>query len=216
MRTPHPDSARRFPHFIITSMSPINYTHQSPNKPLGRFILSNGLQVSVNHDIVSARAYITGLGYYQLYIDGKRIGTSRLDPGWTTFDRTVLYAVYDVTAELQSVSDRSSNDRNMHAFGVELGNGWWNPLPLKMWGHVDVRNALTGKLISPNDTRLSRRSTACVRAKLLIANVLGSPARSGRRAVDRADVSSQGSRHHGGRRATYRAHQQHQYVLLIE
>ena len=104
-------------------------------------------QVSINRDIVSARAYITGLGYYQLYIDGKRIGTSRLDPGWTTFDRKVLYAVYDVTTELQAVSERVSDGGHVHAFGVELGNGWWNPLPLKMWGHVDVRNALTGELI---------------------------------------------------------------------
>jgi alpha-L-rhamnosidase len=90
--------------------------------------------------ITSARAYIVGLGYYQLYIDGKRIGTSRLDPGWTTYSKHVLYAVYDVTAELSGASGQAAGK---HAVGVELGNGWWNPMTLKMWGHTDVRGALT-------------------------------------------------------------------------
>ena len=49
----------------------------------------------------------------------------RLDPGWTTYDKTVLYVAHDVTAELNS---------GKHAVGVELGNGWWNPT-LEMDGH---------------------------------------------------------------------------------
>lgn len=76
--------------------------------------------------IASARAYIVGLGYYQLYIDGKRIGTSRLDPGWTTYSKHVLYAVYDVTVELSAAT--TSQAASKHAVGVELGNGWWNPM----------------------------------------------------------------------------------------
>ena len=60
-----------------------------------------------------------------------------LDPGWTTYDHTVLYAVHDVTDLL------TADGKLDHAVGVELGNGWWNPMTLKMWGHVDVRNALT-------------------------------------------------------------------------
>ena len=84
--------------------------------------------------VVSARAYISGLGYYQLYIDGARVGTSRLDPGWTTYDKTVLYAVYDVTSMLKSPAK--------HVIGVELGNGWYNPLPLLFWGHDNLRSGL--------------------------------------------------------------------------
>ena len=92
-------------------------------------------KVKVPQSVVSARAYIVGLGYYQLFIDGERIGTSQLDPGWTTYSKTVLYAVHDVTKQMGS-SDQ-------HVVGVELGNGWWNPMTLKMWGHTDVRGALT-------------------------------------------------------------------------
>lgn len=82
------------------------------------------------------------------------------------YSKTVLYSVYDVTAELKA----SSAVAGKHAVGVELGNGWWNPMTLKMcasvilslflclwlclcvsvshrlcfrWGHTDVRGALT-------------------------------------------------------------------------
>ena len=51
----------------------------------------------------------------------------------------MLYSVYDVTAELKA----STAVPGKHAVGVELGNGWWNPMTLKMWGHTDVRGALT-------------------------------------------------------------------------
>lgn len=89
--------------------------------------------------VVAARAYIVGLGYYQLYIDGQRVGTSRLDPGWTTYSRTVLYATHDVTEAILGATAGGA----AHVVGVELGNGWWNPMPLKFWGHTDVRGALT-------------------------------------------------------------------------
>ena len=85
--------------------------------------------------VVTARAYISGLGYYQMYIDGERVGTSRLDPGWTTYDHTVLYACYDVTSLVNSGG-------TSHTVGVELGNGWWNPLPLLFWGHDNLRDGL--------------------------------------------------------------------------
>ena len=100
------------PHFAFTLKSP----------PVRR-------QVSVPAAIVSARAYIAGLGYATLYINGQRIGTGRLDPGWTSYDKTVLYVVHDVTKELSSAGAEAT-------VGLELGNGWWNPLTLKFWGRV--------------------------------------------------------------------------------
>ncbi len=64
-----------------------------------------------------ARAYICGLGYYELRINGAKIGSSYLDPGWTTFDKRDLYATYDVTANLH---------RGANAVGVMLGEGWFH------------------------------------------------------------------------------------------
>jgi alpha-L-rhamnosidase len=97
-------------------------------------------EFDVQAGIKSARAYVVGLGYYQLFIDGARVGTSYLDPGWTTYSKTTLYSTYDVTSFFAPASKSSAT--STHAVGVELGNGWWNPLPLKFWGHVDLRGAV--------------------------------------------------------------------------
>ena len=64
--------------------------------------------------IESARAYIAGLGYYKLYLNGKRVGDHELDPAFTVYDKTVLYATYDVTKALQAGNN---------ALGVSLGRG---------------------------------------------------------------------------------------------
>jgi len=74
--------------------------------------------------IVSARAYISAAGLYELYINGKRIGNHRLDPMYTRFDRRLLYITYDVTHNLQS---------GQNAIGVLLGNGWYNFQSLGVW-----------------------------------------------------------------------------------
>ena len=65
-----------------------------------------------------AYAYVSGLGYYELYINGARIGDRVLDPATTEYSRRVLYSTYDVTESL-TVGD--------NAIGVMLGNGWFAP-----------------------------------------------------------------------------------------
>jgi alpha-L-rhamnosidase len=92
---------------------------------------------SVSGNIKKARLYISGLGYYLSYLNGKRIGDHELDPGWTDYADRVYYSTYDVT-ELIRAGDNS--------MGVMLGNGWYNPLPLKMWGGRNIREGLfTGR-----------------------------------------------------------------------
>jgi len=63
-----------------------------------------------------ARAYIAGLGYYELRLNGRKIGDQVLDPGWTTYDKRVLYAAYDVTDALEA---------GANAVGILLGQGWY-------------------------------------------------------------------------------------------
>jgi alpha-L-rhamnosidase len=74
-------------------------------------------EFNVEKAVANARVYICGLGHYELRINGSKIGDSVLDPGWTNFNKTVLYNVYDVTDELKT----SSN-----TIGVMLGNGFFN------------------------------------------------------------------------------------------
>lgn len=67
--------------------------------------------------IKEARAYISGVGYYELFINGQRVGDDRLDPGFTAFNKRVLFATHDITSLLQP-------DENVA--GIVLGNGWYN------------------------------------------------------------------------------------------
>ena len=68
----------------------------------------------VAKQVAKARLYISGLGIYQLYIDGKKIGREELSPDPTQYDKRVFYNTFDVRDAL------SSGDNTV---GVILGNG---------------------------------------------------------------------------------------------
>ena len=59
------------------------------------FLLRKEYRVSKN--VKSAIAYVAGLGYYELYINGKKVGDLVLDPGQTDYDIFSLYVTYDIT-----------------------------------------------------------------------------------------------------------------------
>lgn len=88
----------------------------------------------VIEQVKRARLYISGLGYYEASINGKKVGDHVLDPGWTSYSRRVLYSTYDVTELLQ---------KGGNCIGVMLGNGWYSPLPMRMWGRLNLREHLT-------------------------------------------------------------------------
>jgi alpha-L-rhamnosidase len=64
-----------------------------------------------------ATAYVSGLGLFELYVNGRRIGDRCLDPAYTDYQKRVFYQALDVTAALKS---------GRNAVGVILGNGWFN------------------------------------------------------------------------------------------
>lgn len=69
-----------------------------------------------NKKIQSATAYITSLGLYEGFINGKRIGDAYLTPGWTNYAKRIQYQQYDVTNLLA---------QGNNAVGVTLGSGWY-------------------------------------------------------------------------------------------
>lgn len=71
----------------------------------------------VEKAVSQARIYICGLGHYELRINGRKLEERVLEPGWTNYDRTCLYNIYDVTDELRMHSN---------AIGVILGNGFFH------------------------------------------------------------------------------------------
>ena len=90
-------------------------------------------EFEADQQIRKATLYVSGLGYYEAYLNGNKVGRSLLDPAWTNYDKRVMYRTYDVTNDLTA---------GKNCIGVMLGNGWYDPLPLKMWGRRDIRDAL--------------------------------------------------------------------------
>lgn len=66
--------------------------------------------------IKNAQAYICGLGYYEWYINGIKVGDHVLDPAPSNFDKQAYYVNYDITKELKS---------GKNAIGIILGNGFY-------------------------------------------------------------------------------------------
>ena len=64
-----------------------------------------------------ALLYVCGLGQYELWLNGRRVGKRVLDPGWTNYRKTCLYSAYDVSEQLKP---------GRNAVGVMLGNGMYN------------------------------------------------------------------------------------------
>ncbi|MCL5097867.1 MAG: glycoside hydrolase family 78 protein [Candidatus Omnitrophica bacterium] len=90
-------------------------------------------ELEIAKPIQRARVYVTGLGYYELRINGHKVGDHVLDPGWTAYAKRVLYSTYDITSLLRS---------GTNAVGIMLGNGWYNPLPMRLWGRINLRQHL--------------------------------------------------------------------------
>jgi alpha-L-rhamnosidase len=83
--------------------------------------------------IQKARAYISGIGYYVLHINGKKVGDNVLDPGTSDYSKQVLYATYDITDFLE----------RENAIGVSVGPGWYGIPKLRMQAEISYSDGTT-------------------------------------------------------------------------
>ncbi|HET9276829.1 MAG TPA: family 78 glycoside hydrolase catalytic domain, partial [Flavitalea sp.] len=100
----------------------------------------------MNKKIISARLYVSGLGYYEAYLNGKKVGDRMLEPGFTSYRKQALYSTYDITGQLK---------KGKNIIGLMLGNGWYNPLPLRLFGRFNLRD-------------VQQTGRPCLKAQLLI------------------------------------------------
>lgn len=92
-------------------------------------------EATLGKKIREATAYISGLGLYECYINGEKVGDDALAPTPTDYGKRVPYNVYDVTAHVRT---------GENAIGVVLGNGRFfdmrnfgdNPNPITGIRHV--------------------------------------------------------------------------------
>jgi alpha-L-rhamnosidase len=73
-------------------------------------------EVAIDKGIKNAQAYICGLGYYELYLNGEKVGDHVLDPAPSNYDKQAYYVNYDITKAIKS---------GTNAFGIILGNGFY-------------------------------------------------------------------------------------------
>ncbi len=70
----------------------------------------------LNSKPVSARAYICGLGLYEIEINGIKVSGEHLTPYCNAYDFWLQYQTFDITSYLQEYKNR---------IGIRLGNGWY-------------------------------------------------------------------------------------------
>ncbi len=78
----------------------------------------------INKTVARATAYICGLGYYELQLNGTKVGDHVLDPSYTRYDYHAYYTTYDVTTNLV---------QGQNAVGVQLANGFYNQWTGDVW-----------------------------------------------------------------------------------
>ncbi len=72
--------------------------------------------IEIARPVERARLYVTALGAYRVFLNGNRVGTDVLTPGFTDYRKRVLYQTYDVTNQIVS---------GTNVVGALLGDGWY-------------------------------------------------------------------------------------------
>ncbi len=81
-------------------------------------------EFAVTKDVRRARVRFSGLGWSELYINGKKVSDDVLSPGLTDYSKEALYRTYDVTSFLKP---------GANAIGMMLGNGWYSASSILPW-----------------------------------------------------------------------------------
>lgn len=71
---------------------------------------------NIEKQVKYARAYVCGLGLYEMNINGKKAGDEYLTPGCNAYDKWLQYQTYDITDSI------NAGENNIE---VSLGNGWY-------------------------------------------------------------------------------------------
>jgi len=80
--------------------------------------------VSVSKEPASVRAYVSGLGFYELHVNGEKCGAAVLAPAFSHYDRSVYYDTHDLSTVLRV---------GENVIGVILGTGWYAPSTEDTW-----------------------------------------------------------------------------------
>jgi alpha-L-rhamnosidase len=99
-------------------------------------------EIVILRPLSRARLYLTACGLYEARLDGKKVGSFFLAPGYTDYRKRVQYQTYDVTGSL-SVGP--------HVLTVQLADGWFRG-SVGAWGRRNEYGTVT-RLLGELDLR---------------------------------------------------------------
>lgn len=94
-------------------------------------VLSRRFPVPVDVKHVELKLAVAGL--CDIYVNGERITKTPLS-AWTDYAVRILEDTYDLMPYVHKGQENEIR--------LEIGNGWYNPLPWKMWGNLNLRKHL--------------------------------------------------------------------------
>ena len=108
---------------------PITAEIRAEDIPDGYGIPVFSKKFEVKENVKKCIVYITALGCFNLYVNGSRISNDELMPGWTDFNKRVLYYEYDITEHVSKVN----------RIAVPVSLGWWaGRISLGTYGDNDI------------------------------------------------------------------------------
>jgi len=108
-------------------------------------------EFSTEGNIRRATAYISGLGFYELHINGNKVGDRVLDPAPTDYNQIALYSAYDITNKLSitnSVCVLLGNGRYISNFGYGYPK-------LIVQIHIEYENGNKEIIVTDNSWKVS-------------------------------------------------------------
>ena len=132
-------------------------------------------EFNIEKKVVKAIAYVTGLGYFEFYLNGMKVGDDVLVPNQTNYGKRpqlaeagialddnfreykVMYLAYDITSQLHE---------GKNVIGSILGNGFYNPS--KFWTaaygsprflgqvHIDYSDGTEDMIVSDQSWKASK------------------------------------------------------------
>ena len=89
-------------------------------------------EVTNEKKVTSAVWMTTGLGVYELYVNGKPVGEEVLKPGFTHYEKTKYSFTYDVTDAF------AKNAGALNQLSVQVTPGWWGDKIVTPGGHIGM------------------------------------------------------------------------------
>jgi alpha-L-rhamnosidase len=115
----------------------------------GQWIGGNNLMrrdFTVPSAVLRARVYVAAAGYYGLFVNGGQVGADRyLDPGYTAYNKRVLYVTYDVTGWIH---------QGPNTLGLQLGEGRFSPRVGIVQLNIEMTDGKTMSVVSDDAWRM--------------------------------------------------------------